>query len=63
MGKTVKELTVVDENTMTCYSAPEGGMAVTVTMTKDVPTSNKAKMQGVAPVPAVMAARGHGRRR
>ena len=54
-GKTVKELTVVDENTMTCYCAPEGGAAFTVTITKDEPTSNKAK-QGMAPVPEVMRA-------
>ena len=57
LGKTVKELTVVDENTLNGHFAPEGGMAVTCTITKDAPTNHKAVPANSAPHVQVMKGR------
>ena len=54
LGATVKELTVVNENTMNCHIAPEGGMAITCTLTKNEPTTFKAWLGNTAPQPQVM---------
>ena len=41
-GRSVKELTVIDENTMVLNVAPVGGAPSTTTVKKDVPTNYKA---------------------
>ena len=53
-GRSVKELAVIDENTMILNIAPEGGAPSTTTVNKNVPTNYKASGLPQQPAPQWM---------